>query len=1135
MGIRHHADMGAHEKTPWAYLTPAQMYSALERKSKQVNHLKLRGLNMGRKLGVRNQKIAGWKRFVVALANGDIPRVQTIVRTGLRNGRSLYSMIEKLDKAAQRVYNPHGYEQSDYERAFLIWKLGGRAAANIAHRALGTPSINTTKEHIASSPLRTSPGVPTMREMADNLALCHPRRVPAEAGQQRPVLGMVMQVDEIKIQERLRWDPCSNMILGVCREHGHQCALEFRTIFQADTLLECLKSDLVHLASEATVIAGSVLSDDPLDYSAVPYVVSPSCKRETVAQQETLLRSASLALNESQIANDRCLYCLASDGDSRRRQALISICFSHDLAEDESIYALLSPLKLFNLKCGTDGLTADFDWKHVFKRFRNTLLRQKGFILDGVPITLSILRAFLSKHEIAASTLDSLLAPNDKQDVILMVKLLRCVSLISSNEPGERPTQQSSRQVLHLLGQLYNHILQAYMNVELALNDQLVHLSAAAHLVLALYHQDKGEFIPVQLYFDVMSMIKNVYFCVAKTQVDNPSGRFWLILLGTDGLKKVFGLVRTMISNDTNANQFQLSNRIGGAVQCADILAQHPEWGGDSRRLTVKPLPNDPDDISSKYDHLNPRSMTGNLLVSSVVLSGCWQAGRRCAESEIMAAGMATPFERMESQGGFDILCPFGSGKVVLVNGRVDGERDETDEERDTILTPNNPSNIDTLHLQASGSEDSDTDLEPDLDDIAGTAEIAEEKGKQEAWISLNLNNATSGSARDAKVHKASVLRMYLNPLAALNSKERLRRVRGYSQFMQSPNLPMIHESNEDMVVVQDPALTLVRCRAKVFLAIVEIQAINIGGVDVPSLSVERLPEPNVQITAQVMKMSLVDVNHQPDGADWEWLGNYEHKSSIKGASGRWFELIDPDVQKAARGRRAGKDTYTFKSSELQSSAALLHQRVSESNDLHQLPGVAQSDTFPYRAFDVHPTAKVELYKALDLGDEESEQNLEAEDTGNINEEEGEELDGSETELSSDEEDFQSHNAVDVDQSGRDVVPDDTHTAEPVTGHEVDDNTIVTFIATSVSTRGRKRKVRVFSEASMICAAVECDAQISEEDLLTCDAPGCTEVYHLSCMGLISKPAEEWFCDDICRENAGFHVCDGRKRRHKGN
>jgi hypothetical protein len=65
-----------------------------------------------------------------------------------------------------------------------------------------------------------------------------------------------------------------------------------------------------------------------------------------------------------------------------------------------------------------------------------------------------------------------------------------------------------------------------------------------------------------------MAIIKNVYFCVVKTQVDNPDGHFWIILLGMDGLEKVFGKVRKMIGNDSHADQLQLTNQIDSAIQC---------------------------------------------------------------------------------------------------------------------------------------------------------------------------------------------------------------------------------------------------------------------------------------------------------------------------------------------------------------------------------------------------------------------------------------------------------------------------------------------------------------------------------------------------------------------------------------
>jgi hypothetical protein len=57
-------------------------------------------------------------------------------------------------------------------------------------------------------------------------------------------------VDEIKVEGRMRWDPRSNMILGICREHSATYDLEFHSIKEAEALHAGLANDKVHLASE---------------------------------------------------------------------------------------------------------------------------------------------------------------------------------------------------------------------------------------------------------------------------------------------------------------------------------------------------------------------------------------------------------------------------------------------------------------------------------------------------------------------------------------------------------------------------------------------------------------------------------------------------------------------------------------------------------------------------------------------------------------------------------------------------------------------------------------------------------------------------------------------------------------------
>lgn len=228
-----------------------------------------------------------------------------------------------------------------------------------------------------------------------------------------------------------------------------------------------------------------------------------------------------------------------------------------------------------------------------------------------------------------------------------------------------------------------------------------------------------------------------------------------------------------MVGNDTNADILQLGNRIDGAVQCVNILELHPEWGGEARRLRVGPLQGDAMDISSKYDHLNPRSWKGDVCVNQVVLVGSWNEGRRVAEEELEVGGVDSPFIRMQQEGGYGILRPFGNNKVVLVDGLRGDERDEGEDERDVPAV---------IGDDAPVVEDDAEGLQPDLDDLAGIVEASNLMDEctpgPSPFVSIDPNDPMS-----KKVHKASILRLYSTPLTITESRDRLKRVRGYSQY----------------------------------------------------------------------------------------------------------------------------------------------------------------------------------------------------------------------------------------------------------------------------------------------------------------------------------------------------------------
>lgn len=111
-----------------------------------------------------------------------------------------------------------------------------------------------------------------------------------------------------------------------------------------------------------------------------------------------------------------------------------------------------------------------------------------------------------------------------------------------------------------MLGSLYHHFILPYICIDLSLYKQLTYLSSVVHILMALFLDNKAstKFIPTQLYNDATMAIKNVYFCIAKAKADNPKSKFWIILLGTDCLETLFGILQTMIGNDSNLDLLQL-------------------------------------------------------------------------------------------------------------------------------------------------------------------------------------------------------------------------------------------------------------------------------------------------------------------------------------------------------------------------------------------------------------------------------------------------------------------------------------------------------------------------------------------------------------------------------------------------
>jgi hypothetical protein len=257
-------------------------------------------------------------------------------------------------------------------------------------------------------------------------------------------------------------------------------------------------------------------------------------------EHAVLLQTVVDATNANRDTTKLRLVSLASDGESRRGKALAKLTYIAPLAPTSPIYPHLVHLDLFDLFVGADDITADKDYKHVFKRLRNTLLWEKGSVVHGVRLTCGLIRKHLWDSGHSDAHVEHVLNPTDKQDVVLACTLLKDLwSLPLASPDTSNPSYIEVRNAFCLYGQFSYHLIFPYICMELSLSEQLEHLSMAIHLTLALYAHDdaKSLFIPNALFVDIGIMVKNVFFCIAKAKTD----------LGTDRLETLFGILRTMI------------------------------------------------------------------------------------------------------------------------------------------------------------------------------------------------------------------------------------------------------------------------------------------------------------------------------------------------------------------------------------------------------------------------------------------------------------------------------------------------------------------------------------------------------------------------------------------------------------
>ncbi|KAI1784985.1 hypothetical protein LXA43DRAFT_900727, partial [Ganoderma leucocontextum] len=891
-------------------------------------------LNMGQKCATALRHLEDARRFQMAVATTDVPRVRQLVDQAMKDGSSLSAITSKIELAGAGLYEARGYDETDYDIALLILRSGGRALLHSLSEQTRLPSVRQLKRENIFTRIIPSSEFPTDDEILFNLreVFAQKRRDLASLGTPRVVKsGVVMLWDEISMEEVACYLRHSDSVGGLCREHAGTIRTRLTTYEDAEAIARALADGDVHYGSECSVIAISSFSTDVR--GAFPVVVSPTCKKETPAESATIASKIIACWDQVGAADFGKLWSFASDGDAGRQQMVYNLFMTHVIDSKHPLYKLVGRLPGLNLNVGIGDITADFDWKHELKRMMRLLLTQEGVLINQTILNVESIRRqlrrdpSLSEHDIAVLT-----KPTDTQDVPRAVRFLDTLANLASLPPSDDPTEFQEATYLSVVAEMFHSFMLAFIQVDWSLSQQLTSLSKYAHMAFVLFSRQGINTMPHQLYGDTQCTVKNAFMCVAKQQLLDGTQPFYLFWLGDDRLEALFGIIRMLGAHNPNFSLLQLLDRIGAALDIDAVYTRHPKLHPGHRRLKVN--------TAEKADHLNPESWLGDACANNVNLESVWLRGSERALAALRRISICdVDLHRIfDKTRILDMLRPWGDGKYP-------GCSREPDRSVEPLLPSAAPpeslpdlppscsslppgsmvSSVSSIHseylsapLESLALRPAESESEPnpvpscrsgdslippqalpsdpapsrsgpvphvsdsaresspnvELDSSLAFEDAVELPSTQQLPFSPGITNPSPWiEYKGKKIHKATICRPIITPEYARKSHERILRVRGFSSDGQKWKLEFDEVIHTSAFVVGDLFVTLVRCGNQASLAVLKCIAIEEKGIRVDRIDGRKLRHPasGIKLYGQVLDMR--NVNGLPSEDDTAGFG----------------------------------------------------------------------------------------------------------------------------------------------------------------------------------------------------------------------------------------------------------------------
>ncbi|KAK7447683.1 hypothetical protein VKT23_013939 [Stygiomarasmius scandens] len=304
-----------------------------------------------------NNHIKNYQKLVNFIATHTVPGLQRIFNNAVRQRWPTNKLFEHVTLASEGKYHAKNYTQNDIDASIIGKELGSIGTVYaLNHSPVALPCYRTlqVQDHCSQSAPRAATNGVKLSDIMENIDM----RLGTQQGESaeritRVRAGRTLSLDEI-------------------------------------AAFESVREGEVHLAREASLGAIHCHCED--GYGAKPVFIAPTCKE---TNWQALLRNIQIvvaAWHMSQYGAN-CygpVWSIALDGDSTRRAALYIYCMHKKLAPDDLLHQYLDTLLGLNLNTGQDGITMDFDYKHLFKCLCTMFCSNDGLVVDDVVIFFQI-------------------------------------------------------------------------------------------------------------------------------------------------------------------------------------------------------------------------------------------------------------------------------------------------------------------------------------------------------------------------------------------------------------------------------------------------------------------------------------------------------------------------------------------------------------------------------------------------------------------------------------------------------------------------------------------------------------------------------------------------------------------------